>query len=107
MLKHDSAIPLYQQIENDIKEKAYYYWLRKFRREVYNQTQLPTVAAKADVTFAEVTMPIAAKCIGDKIPQIPHDSTVAVIRCGELTIELSNDISEKLLSYLLQEVTHA
>ncbi|MST67200.1 IS66 family insertion sequence element accessory protein TnpB, partial [Lachnospiraceae bacterium BSM-380-WT-5A] len=28
--------------ENGIKEKAYYYWLRKFRREAYNQTQLPT-----------------------------------------------------------------
>ena len=24
--------------ENGIKEKAYYYWLRKFRREAYNQT---------------------------------------------------------------------
>lgn len=52
-------------------------------------------------------MPIVAKCIGDKIPQVPHDSTVAVIRCSGLTIELSNDISEKLLSCLLQEVTHA
>ena len=94
-------------VENDIKEKAYYYWLRKFRKEAYNQMQLPTVAAKADVTFAEVTMPVVAECIRDKIPKVPHDSTVAVIRCGGLTIELSNDISEKLLSHLLQEVTHA
>ena len=66
--------------ENDIKEKAYYYWLRKFRKEAYNQMQLPTVAAKTDVTFAEVTMPVVAECIGEKIPQFPHDSTVAVIR---------------------------
>lgn len=66
--------------ENDIKEKAYYYWLRKFRREAYNQMQLPTVTAKTDVTFAEVTMPIAAKSIGGKIPQVPHASTVAVIK---------------------------
>lgn len=93
--------------ENDIKEKAYYYWLRKFRKEAYNQMQLPTVAAKTDVTFAEVTMPAVTECIGEKIPQFPHDSTVAVIRCGGLTIEISNDISEKLLSHLLQEVTHA
>ena len=93
--------------ENDIKEKAYYYWLRKFRKEAYNQMQLPAVSAKADVTFTEVTMPVVTECIRDKIPQVPHDSTVAVIRCGGLTIEFSNDISEKLLSLLLQEVTHA
>lgn len=93
--------------ENDIKEKAYYYWLRKFRKEAYNQMQLPTVAAKTDVTFAEVTMPVVAECIGEKIPQFPHDSIVAVIRCGGLTIELSNNISEKLLIHLLQEATHA
>ena len=93
--------------ENDFKEKAYYYWLRKFRKEAYNQMQLPAVSAKADVTFTEVTMPVVTECIRDKIPQVPHDSTVAVIRCGGLTIEFSNDISEKLLSHLLQEVTHA
>ena len=93
--------------ENDIKEKAYYYWLRKFRKEASDQMQLPTVAAKTDVTFAEVTMPVVAECIGEKIPQFPHDPTVAVIRCGGLTIELSNNISEKLLSHLLQEATHA
>ena len=93
--------------ENDIKEKAYYYWHRKFRKEAYNLMQLPTVAAKADVTFAEVALPVAAECIGEKIQQVPQDSTVAVIRCGSLTIELSNNISGKLLSHLLQEVTHA
>ena len=93
--------------ENDIKEKAYYYWLRKFRKEAYNQIQLPAVTAKADVTFAEVTLPVAAEYIGEKISQIPQDSTVAVIRRGSLTIELSNNISEKLLSHLMQEVTNA
>ena len=36
-----------------------------------------------------------------------HGSAVAVIKGSGLTIELSNDISEGLLSRLLQEVTHA
>ena len=93
--------------ENNIKEKAYYYWLRKFRKEAYNQMQFPAVAAKADVTFADVTLPVAAECIGEKISLVPQDSPVAVIRRGGLTIELSNNISGKLLSHLLQEVTHA
>ncbi len=93
--------------ENGIKEKTYYYWLRKFRKEACNQMQLPTVTAKTDVTFAEVTMPIVAANTETAPPNAPHGSTVAVIKCNGLTIELSNDISEGLLSRLLQEVTHA
>ncbi len=70
--------------ENDIKEKAYYYWLRKFRKETYNQMQLPTVAAKTDITFAEVTMPIVATSIENTPQNAPHGSTVAVIKCSGL-----------------------
>lgn len=93
--------------ENDIKEKAYYYWLRKFRKEAYNQMQLPPVSTKTDVTFTEVTMPIVATSI-ENIPQAASPgSVVAVIKCNGLTIELSNEISEGLLSHLLQEVSHA
>ena len=93
--------------ENDIKEKAYYYWLRKFRKEAYNQMQLPAVSTKTDVTFTEVTMPIVATSI-ENIPQAASPSSVvAVIKCNGLTIELSNEISEGLLSHLLQEVSHA
>ena len=44
--------------DNGIKEKAYYYWLRKFQREAYEQMQLPSVAAKTEVTFAEVPVPL-------------------------------------------------
>ena len=29
--------------DNGVKEKAYYYWLRKFRREACEQIQLPDV----------------------------------------------------------------
>jgi len=91
--------------ENDIKEKAYYYWLRKFRKEAYNQMQLPATATTTEVAFAEVTIPVAVPdTTNEKFPDI---STAAVIRCNGLTIELSNNISEGLLSRLLQEVVHA
>lgn len=39
--------------DNSVKEKAYYYWLRKFRREACDQIQLPIAASPAEVTFAE------------------------------------------------------
>jgi len=92
--------------ENDIKEKAYYYRLRIFRKDAYHQMQLPTVAAKTDVTFAGVTMPVMATSIETASPNALLGSTVAVIKCNRLTIELSNDISEELLSRLLQEVAY-
>lgn len=93
--------------ENDIKEKAYYYWLRKFRKEAYNQMQLPAVSTKADVTFTEIPMPVVVASTETITATASHGSAVAVIKCSGLTIELSNDISEGLLSRLLQEVTHA
>lgn len=94
-------------MENDVKEKAYYYWLRKFRKEAYDQMQLPAVSTQADVTFTEVTLPVVAARTENLSKTASFDSAVAVIKCSGLTIEISNDISEVLLSRLLQEVSHA
>lgn len=91
-------------VENDIKEKAYYYWLRKFRKEAYDQMQLPAVNAKAEVAFAEVTMPVPTTSLETAAPKTSAGSPVAVIKCNGLTLELSNDISEVLLNRLLREV---
>ena len=93
--------------ENDIKEKAYYYWLRKFRKEAYNQMQLPATVTTTEVAFAEVTIPVPVAVPDTTNEKLPDISPVAVIKCNGLTIELSNNISEGLLSRLLQEVVHA
>ena len=93
--------------ENDIKEKAYYYWLRKFRKESYNQMQLPATATTTEVAFAEVTMPVPIVGPDTTSVNVPDISPTAVIKCNGLTIELSNNISEELLSRRLQEVSHA
>lgn len=93
--------------ENDIKEKAYYYWLRKFRKEAYNQRQLPATATTTEVAFAEVTIPVPTVVPDTTNKKFPDTSPAAVIKYNGLTIELSNNISEGLLSRLLQEVVHA
>ena len=93
--------------ENGIKEKAYYYWLRKFRKEAYDQMQLPTVAAKPEVAFAEIAMPLLPAGSDNTVVNAPDAPPAAVIRYNGLAIELSNDISEGLLSRLLREVYHA
>lgn len=96
--------------ENHISEKSYYYRLRKFRKEAYeqmNNTQavLPVAKANSEVSFAEI--PIPEQKIS--IPEIMHETIkpTAVIKTATMTIALSNDISESLLSIILREVSHA
>lgn len=88
--------------DNGIKEKAYYYWLRKFRREASEQMKLPAVTAPAQVSFAEISIPVSAP-----VKAARNSNPVAIIHVGGITLEVSNDISETLLRALLQEVTHA
>ena len=86
--------------DNGIKEKAYYYWLRKFRREACEQMQLPTATPPAEVSFAEFHIPVS-------VSEKPENHSVATIRTNGITLEIAGDISESLLRMLLQEVVHA
>lgn len=91
--------------DNGIKEKAYYYWLRKFRKEAYGQMQVSAPAQSAEVSFAEFSIPMDSP--SRPMPCTLHSDPVAVIKCGNISIEISNDISEEVLSRLLQEAAHA
>lgn len=97
--------------ENNVDEKQYYYWLRKVRTETYDQMQLPAVAPSAEVSFAEVSYsadkfnPTSFHTVAGQADV--SSNAAAVIRCNAFSIELSNDISDSLLTRLLQEVCHA
>lgn len=84
--------------ENGINEKAYYYWLRKLRREAGEQMNLSAVTAPTELAFAEIPIPVSAPT-----KSVECSGAVAVIHAGSITLEVSNDISESLL----REVTHA
>ena len=45
--------------DNGVKEKAYYYWLRKFRKEAYEQMQPPAVNENPgnEIAFTEISIP--------------------------------------------------
>ena len=88
--------------DNGVKEKAYYYWLRKFRREACEQIQLPAAASPAEVAFAEFPISLPAP-----IKPTAANNTAAVISANGITIEITNDISNSLLCMLLREVAHA
>ena len=98
--------------DNGIKEKAYYYWLRKFRKQAYAQMNQSSIAvsASSDISFAEVSFPDQRPTGIAKAPEETHVEAirpVAVIKNADVTIALTNDISDSLLSRILQEVSHA
>ena len=93
--------------ENGIQEKTYYYWLRRVRKEVYSRlsngsASLPAMQEKGTVTFAEVPMR------PQQNPEILFSFQPAVvIKTSQATVAVSNEVSDRLLTRLLQEVSNA
>lgn len=96
--------------ENQISEKSYYYWQRKFRKDAYEHISispavLPVIQGNSEVSFAEIRIPEPKKSVSDIIPETIKPT--AVIKTATMTIALSNDIADNLLSRILLEVSHA
>ncbi len=98
--------------DNGIREKSYYYWLRKFRKQAYSQmTETSTaISVGNEISFAEVSLsPKHSANVTTFSSESSVDAIrpVAVIKNANISIALTNDISEGLLSRILQEVSHA
>ena len=91
--------------DNGISDKSYYYWLRKIRLEAYEQLNVPVVTQSTEGSFAEIPLPANENHSSDWNEAVSNQ--VAVIKCGNLSIGLSNDISEALLHRLFKETSHA
>ena len=94
--------------ENGICEQSYYHWQRKFRQAAYDQMKddndtVPAVTEKAELSFVELPYCSSTETNEPAISERP----VAVIITSELKIEITNDISDSLLSRILREVSHA
>ena len=95
-------------LDNGISEKSYYYWQRKFRQEAAAQVSVPAATDSAPVTFAEI--PFAYKDVPSEPAATDSVSAVqptAVFKYKDLTIAVTNEISDTLLSKIIREVTHA
>ena len=96
-------------LDNGINEKSYYYWLRKFRREAAEQIAVPAAAANttpaafAEIPFACSTTSSEPTAADTMFPVPP----TAVFKYDNLTIAVTNDISDSLLSRIIREVSHA
>lgn len=98
--------------DNGISEKSYYYYLRKFRKQAYSKmTETSTARSSGkEISFAEV--PISPKQTVNVTAFSSESSVeairpVAVIKNADISIALTNEISEGLLSRILLEVAHA
>lgn len=91
-----------------ISEKSYYYWQRKFRQEAAGQVSVPSATDSVPVTFAEIPFAYRDKPSGSA----PTDTVAAVqptavFKYKDLTVAVTNEISDTLLSRIIREVTHA
>ena len=91
---------------NSISEKSYYYWLRKLRKNTYEQMQEAVPAPAPDPggqSFAEIPVPV--KRMSDD--PVGIHSPAAVIRTAGVAVVLSDGISDRMLEKILREVLHA
>lgn len=92
--------------EHDISDKAYYYWLRKIRRTIYERSvtngTLPAVSQEQELSFAQ--MPDSYL---KEYPSSFSFEPVAVIKTAAATLAVSNEASDRLLSQLMKAVSHA
>lgn len=93
--------------ENDICEQSYYYWQRRFRKQAYEEMKekdsAPAGAEKTELTFVEIPCRTPAETNTYMVSGKP----VATIRTETLQIDISNEISDALLTRMIREVTHA
>lgn len=88
--------------DNGVKEKAYYYWLRKFRRESIEH-QIRAISPDNKVSLAEILLqnePVN----NDFTPGFKAD---AIIKTESCIIVLSNTASESLCRIIMEGLKHA
>lgn len=65
---------------NQINDKAYYYWQRKLRKETYSQMSnsslLPTLQSNTEVSFAELRIPEPGKSLSNNTTEIIKPTAV-------------------------------
>lgn len=93
--------------EHGVSEKQYYYWQRKVRKQAYDQMASnlpPAVSGDTGVTFAEIPVHAVKQQVSEKASLPQAD---VLIKSGEMTIAISNSVSDRLLDRILKVAGHA
>ena len=92
--------------EHDISDKAYYYWLRKIRRTIYDRSvasgTLSVVSQEQELSFAQMPDSYLKES-----PSSFSFEPVAVIKTPAATLAISNEVSDHLLNQLMKAISHA
>lgn len=96
---------------NGICEATFYAWQRRIRKQAYEQMTerknlLPASQKSEEITFAELPIPKTAHVQGIHSSETAIHP-VAVIKTEKVSIAVSGDIPDILLTRILQEVSHA
>lgn len=96
---------------NGICEGTYYLWQKRIRQQTYDQMTedkqyLPVSQKAEEITFAELPLPKMANAQGINSTETSIQP-VAVIKTDKISIAVSGDIPDILLTKILQEVSHA
>ncbi len=97
--------------QNGIREQSYYYWQKKFRQQAFDQMNnsselLPAVKGTEKTDFIEISFPLNGKIESSTmIPTTSMHAPVAMLQTSVFSLAFTNDISEKLLAVILNEVS--
>ena len=90
-----------------VNEKQFYYWQRRLRKEAAGELKEAALSVSLpSVDFAEISPPSVMQTVPMKNDGPPVRAD-AVLRAGNMTLEVSNSLSPVLLAALLQVMAHA
>lgn len=81
-------------LENNVNEKQFYYWQRRVREEIYNT--LGKTESQIQPSFVQLPVPT------DNSRNTSSFTADMIIHIGNNVLEISNTVSEELLSKVLK-----
>ncbi|EHJ02127.1 hypothetical protein CDLVIII_5657 [Clostridium sp. DL-VIII] len=84
--------------ENNINEKQFYYWQRRVRGQVFKT--LKNTESQKQINFVQLPVPIESSIT------TPSFKSDIVIHVGNNVLEISNTVSENLLSMVLKVMSN-
>ena len=90
-------------MDHDISEKSYYYWLRKIRKEAYEQMSsinLPATSQEGTVTFAELPVQPqgASESFGQSYVSLKLSAALRAVRNMQELSHLITHICGRIIS---------
>jgi putative transposase len=86
-------------LENNVNEKKFYYWQRRIREEAFGT--LKNTECQNQTNFVQLQDPT------DSLRNTSYFKSDMIIRIGNSVLELSNTVSEELLSKVLKVMSDA